>query len=200
MSTVERILAEGRLATEALVLQLQGDEAHRLMTQARDSPPSRRCRGCKLLVPADRPPPDRQLWNGSQSYAEDVFARLQMRLCSECGYLVHLDQGRVSSPHRPLTSTGSPSRSSWPSTDRPDAWPAFEQEHGDISRPVRRLSWPTNGGLSAIHSDGSQPTSMHSGVHSSRLPQSGSSPSACRPSPDDRAGSPSSVSPSAARW
>ena len=126
MSTVERILAEGRLATEALVLQLQGDEAHRLMTQARDSPPSCRCRGCKLLVPADRPPPDRQLWNGSQSYAEDVFARLQMRLCSECGYLVHLDQGSVSSPHRPLTSTGSPSRSSWPSTDRPDAWPAFE--------------------------------------------------------------------------
>ena len=80
MSTVSRILAEGRLTTEGLVLQLHGDEAHRLMTQARDSPPSRRCQGCKLLVPADRPPPDRNLWNGSQPYAEDVFGRLQMRL------------------------------------------------------------------------------------------------------------------------
>ena len=32
MSTVSRILAEGRLTTEGLVLQLHGDEAHRLMT------------------------------------------------------------------------------------------------------------------------------------------------------------------------
>ena len=199
MSTVSRILEEGRLTTEALVLQLHGDEAHRLMTQARDSPPSRRCQGCKLLVPADRPPPDRNLWDGSQSYAEDVFGRLQMRLCSECGYLVNLDQGRASS-QRPLTSTRSPSRSSWPSITRPDAWRTLEQEHGDVSRPVRRLSWPTSGGVSAMHSGGSRPTSTHSGVHSSRSPHLGGSPSACKPSPDGKKGSPKSVSPSAVRW